>query len=79
MHSLLLEFHLRDQSVLTDLLHELNLHDDVDARAKEDTADSTGVVVLVALPAADHLVWTVRSVVSLFDPRSVEMAGGQGR
>lgn len=81
MRSLLLEFHLGDVAALDPLLHELNLHQGVEARPRDDHDRTPGgpVVLLVALPDSPSVVWEVRSAVTLFDPSAVEQRGGHER
>lgn len=78
MHALLLAFRLSDADSLEDLLRELNLHDGVDARVKDDRPDGAPVV-LIALDDVPETVWAVRSTVSLFDPGAVEVHPEDGR
>lgn len=77
LYSLLLEFRLGDPASLDDLLHELNLHEGVDARVK-DGQPAAAPVVLVATDDRSEVVWAVRSTVTLFDPEAIELRQGEG-
>jgi hypothetical protein len=78
VHTLLLQYRLRDRSALEHLLHELNLHDGVHATV-HDGAPFDEPVVAVTMPDTAELVWSVRSTVRLFDAEAEELSGGHTR
>jgi hypothetical protein len=59
-----LEFSVSSQAVQQDLVTELNLHDDVVARA--ETSSGT-YVVMVECPTTSTVIWEIRALVKTFD------------